>query len=648
MILENEVLRVEFGAFAAPVSYVHKPTGRTLGCSVEGLLVNGLEVTWKACTALPQADAVVYELLGPDGLLLRFRFSLLEASLLYQLEHLTEGAQKVRTLGWKGAFVVFDRTWSYFRDRQTQRAWDNPIGRGLRDVTHEQGRADSGWPDTGPESSVHACGFAGDLCCFVHSNWPLLPLWSRLGSDSAVPGRSSFFELGLNPWQYRVRDKTTDLFRAEVVFAEDLNGDGKADENEYQLALRARLPQPLPLYREAIWYKVFCASPGRADTTFAQCLSLARRVWEVSGGCPQVMYLTGWQYDGHDTGYPALDRLNPALGTRDDLLHLIAEAKKLYRCNVSLHANLDDAYPLHPLWDPALMSLDLDGSPMPWEVFNGVQCYHLSHTKDVESGSVFRRLESMLELFPITETVHLDAFRTRNFSWEPDGFIGEAEELFCGVLPILAFLKAKGLDVTTESLNGVGFEMAGVYSGLWHHGDLLPVLYHNRVYGGARGHNPLASAAGSALNTDYRGDHLAGLSNELVDQIALDSMLYRFLLQYDLLEFRSDRKSWALARYSDGVSARGSLGPEALLVLCNQTLIADLTTRFLPFPDRIYVYSTLDTDLERLLPPTWRDKDLKVRALGGNVAAPTVHVSSGLVRLHVPARTPLLLEVNHV
>jgi len=73
--------------------------------------------------------------------------------------------------------------------------------------------------------------------------------------------------------------------------------------------LRHRLKaRPNPLY-QALVYKIFCDVPGLPQkdvTTFADALELIKRIHRLTGGAPQVVYLVGWQYRGHDTGYPAV------------------------------------------------------------------------------------------------------------------------------------------------------------------------------------------------------------------------------------------------------------------------------------------------------------------------------------------------------
>lgn len=645
MRLENETLWVEFGDAPFPLRYGYKPTGTAIEGGNVHLSINHEPSPWEQWEVrLQEKPHPVYTIRRRDGLEMSFSYTLNGGQLEYAVEIIAEGSGELNVVSWNGSFLRVDDTFSYLRDRYRRNPWDSARGRGLWDLNVEQGSVVGAWPDKGPEDAVHACAYNGEVCCFIHSNWPIKPLWTQLASHETFPARSGSLAIGLNDWQYKVRGRTTPLFRATIGFSGDLNGDERADECEYQLVLRERLPEPDRLYKERIWYKVFCATPERVDTTFAQALDIAKIISEASGGAPQVMYLVGWQYEGHDTGYPAMDRLNGRLGTKDDLDRLIREAEDRYDCIVSLHTNVDDAYPDHPHWDEALIGLDVDGSLMGWEPFNGVQSYHITHTKDVESGAAFKRLETMLALAPVRRTIHFDAFRTMNWSWEKDGFIGEAEEFFCGMMPILDFMKAKGIDVTTESLNGMGIEPAGVFSALWHHGDLLPLLYHNRIYGGGRGRHPLGWVAGTGINRDYMAKDSENGASGIVEQIAMDSMLYRFLLRHEMIEYRYDGHASAYARYSNGITATGDQEQGRLNMTWNGTLLADATTRFLPFDSFIYVFAMEDGELTRKLPDSWRGIRLAVRPLLESSARPEAIIEGDDVRIEVQAKRPLILS----
>ena len=87
---------------------------------------------------------------------------------------------------------------------------------------------------------------------------------------------------------------------------------------------------PNPLYQDTYIYKIFCDSPGAGDyTTFEDALSVIRRVHQLAPWLKQVVYLVGWQYRGHDTGYPATDQINRRLGGIEGLRRAAADTRPL-------------------------------------------------------------------------------------------------------------------------------------------------------------------------------------------------------------------------------------------------------------------------------------------------------------------------------
>jgi hypothetical protein len=83
-------------------------------------------------------------------------------------------------------------------------------------------------------------------------------------------------------------------------------------------------------YSQVLWMKMFLASvdmetiphgPHKARDkgeshvylTFEQALDVIRRVDNLTLGIPKIIYVVGWQYNGHDSKYPAWGEVNPKL-----------------------------------------------------------------------------------------------------------------------------------------------------------------------------------------------------------------------------------------------------------------------------------------------------------------------------------------------
>ncbi|RXZ82883.1 hypothetical protein EBB07_08165 [Paenibacillaceae bacterium] len=674
--LENEWLAVRLHEWPGVQQYVHKRTGvRMLGSGSDGrLALNGTETEWSEweVNAYPSSDqtTVTY--------LLRLWRTDLRIEVEYRLEAQTLGVKVtvkddpsavLKQLDWirQPLLVCDDPAFSFDRTAVRQKSWKliPGGGRGLYDRERTKDVIGEAIPDRAEVPTMHACVFNGSVCCFIQTNYPVLPLLSRVSEDKRYPGRGGRYAIGPNTYQYRVRDQTMEPLELKVVFLEDINGDGLADDCDYHLWLNRQFPDADPLYTKAIWYQVFNAEKDRGVlTTFKETLEIIRQIHHVTGGVPQIAYLIGWQFDGHDTGYPSLNRINPKLAedperAGEELQELVRRAKEEYNCIVSYHINLDDAYVDAPDWDPAILSRDPDGSDRLWLDTEKQRAYHICHTKDVESGQVFRRIDDFLRAVPVERTVQVDALRNTNASWETDGgYIGLMEELICGMKPILSYFRDRGIDVSTEGQNGMPIEDSGVFSAYWHYSPSL--LYHGKIVGGGSvSMNATAWGKGASFDSDvlYRGEptrHLGEqfLANDfeskwdqIVDIIYLGSLLYHFYLSREMVEWREDEKR-VFIRYSDGVKVNIDKTAERLDVQWGRVTIADDEERFIPMGNRIYMYSRQGSEREWMLPEDWQAADFVAYRMSGTGQEQIREYSAGAesIRLQLESRVPVILE----
>jgi hypothetical protein len=235
-------------------------------------------------------------------------------------------------------------------------------------------------------------------------------------------------------------------------------------------------------YDQSLVMKIFLAERtdgGRnckVHLTFEQALEVIERLDRITCGAPKVVYLVGWQYNGHDSKYPAWGEVNHRLKRQQDptaldsLKWLMNEGRK-YHTTVSLHINALDAYEDSPLWQEYLekdiIAKDKSGAPLKGIVWNGLQSYPLSYAREWETGCAKRRIDGLLKMLPELKeahTIHIDAFHT----YPP--LPGESRvEGFKGISPYLGYAPERecaaqrktfryfrdwGLDVTSEHSSG--------------------------------------------------------------------------------------------------------------------------------------------------------------------------------------------------
>ncbi|MDR0757571.1 MAG: endo-alpha-N-acetylgalactosaminidase family protein [Tannerella sp.] len=264
-----------------------------------------------------------------------------------------------------------------------------------------------------------------------------------------------------------------------------------------QTAIKApgQYPEPeLPRrheYHQTLWMKLFLSSvdaekgegrqvkkrdrgESKVDATFEQALEIIRKTDNLTLGIPKIVYLVGWQYNGHDSKYPAWAEVNPLLKRPQDatalesMKWLMKEALR-YNTTVSVHINMFDAYDDSPLWDAYvahdIIARNADGTLRP-----GEWGWPVSYTQEWKTGYAQKRIDGICEMLSLAEagTVHIDAFH----SWTPytpdrspiSPYLGYTTDQESETQKqLLRYWASKGVDVTSE---GSSFLRISSFEGL--------------------------------------------------------------------------------------------------------------------------------------------------------------------------------------
>jgi hypothetical protein len=216
-------------------------------------------------------------------------------------------------------------------------------------------------------------------------------------------------------------------------------------------------------YSQTLVMKIMNATVNKDGSTNVVCnfentLSLIKKIDIITLGVPKILYLVGWQYNGHDDKYPAFFEVNQALKCSRDttalqsLKWLFHEAKE-YHTTISLHINMTDAYENSPLWkeyiEKNMISRNADGSLKTIGFYNNRNTYQINYKHEWENGYAQMRVDKLLNLLPELQesgTIHLDAWLARGS--EADGETSTMEAAYQEKL--CAYWNSKGIDVTTE------------------------------------------------------------------------------------------------------------------------------------------------------------------------------------------------------
>jgi len=325
---------------------------------------------------------------------------------------------------------------------------------------------------------------AGVWCNQIDPGGPLEVTVTDTGSTKAA-------SVGPLVFRHRVKDRVMPDFEMRIGILGDYNGDGEADWLDAANWIGAQIPAAMPdFYTRSHVYKAFMCDNNNVRFSIDQMRERMVQLHNLTNGSPHIIYLVGWQYDGHDSEYPAMDRVNEAIGGRDKLLALMRDGAK-YNFNISFHFNFDDAYITSPDWDPSVIAVDDKGDLVKGGVWSGNQCYIISPYKLVKSGKAARMVDRLVELYPLRDTIHLDVLSAvpNRVSLDKDDPSDEIANLVLGKFEIMRLFKNAGLDVSSEWIT---YPFVGPMTDYWHAGFARPGNYpintailHGRVlYGG--------------------------------------------------------------------------------------------------------------------------------------------------------------------
>ncbi|MBN1185400.1 MAG: hypothetical protein JXB49_24155 [Bacteroidales bacterium] len=155
-----------------------------------------------------------------------------------------------------------------------------------------------------------------------------------------------------------------------------------------------------------------------------EVLQVIERIDNLTQGIPKIVYIVGWQYTGHDTGYPSFLNINQVLKRENDstalasLRWLMREAPKFHTL-VSLHLNFSDCYlddnQLGPKYrERDILVRETDGRHRQGYIWNEHMAYRASNYRNWYQGT-FRKeqVDPLFELIPelrMSGSLHPDAW----------------------------------------------------------------------------------------------------------------------------------------------------------------------------------------------------------------------------------------------
>jgi hypothetical protein len=411
-----------------------------------------------------------------------------------------------------------------------------------------------------------------------------------------------------------------------------------------------------PLYQDTFIYKIFCDSPGASDfTTFEDALTVIRKVHDLAPWLKQVVYLVGWQYRGHDTGYPATDQINERLGGLDGLRRAAVEAAK-YNAILSYHDNFDDAYRDSPRWDEAVIARDSQGGLQQGGVWAGGQSYIIAFQKYARQAGL-ERIRRTVGQMPVRDSYHIDVLSAVPLrrDYNPQAPESTADSL-AGKFALVREFNRLGIDVTSEGLTA---PFVGVISHSWHlwrNNDrvfageepipFIPLIYHGGPTTYGRGNPSAAYARESVLyGATYSTDWTKHTSpHEMAEPIYLVVAPWTYLRHRKMQDYQRQgdvsRVTYAKDTFVEVNEATGQWR-----VVVDGVRVAEDGLIVVRKGDLVAVYAQTERRARVELPAPLRGRGLKLtNACTGEDLTARAEMTQDAVTMSLPAREPILIR----
>ena len=393
--------------------------------------------------------------------------------------------------------------------------------------------------------------------------------------------------------------------------------------------VRGRMP-PAPTQYLSDRFLYIIAGKRQIDaepkTTFAQSKALVHDIARLTDYAPQVAFISGFVYDGQDTGFPSEDKINSSLGTDADLLELIQSGSAI-NANVTLNVNWDDSYKSSPIFDEAFIARKPDGEIWKSRAWDGEDSYVTGMAKFMEGSWGARRVAFTVDHFRIHDAILIDAmswFAVRN-DWDPKHPASAYKNLIDGKYKVIEEFRKRGIAVTSEQLRypfigklAESMDGPGV-SGCPFGGEAVPML--STIYRGSAiwGGNP-----GGALAPQdelFWNTRSALWFQHDTDRTKMTDFYYLIALPYSKLH------RLAVERYeSDGPIRRIFTEAQSHVEMDTSSRkysavwqgaeIAKDDATFCPIDNRrIAFYATIPRELRYPMPEGWDPSKVTARAL---------------------------------
>jgi Galactose mutarotase-like fold domain/Endo-alpha-N-acetylgalactosaminidase len=665
--IRSETLSVTLDAKFPRVFKYQTASGKSLPAALESsrptIELNGQLYTASDLHVRVQstASAVRYGMRVPSlDLELDWRFAIEGNELVFELAKMSEGGSfRLQTLEFPDHYLVrvpaTGGKGEAYRGEYGRQKWNEPYSNLLWQSTAHFMKISEADGEQYPKDTNWASADVPGVVATISDN---IPYWKLKTQVLGGEGPGTDFAMWLGTYYYRIAGDVQPLLQSRVaVLTEDRNHDGAVDWMEAAMWHRDHMRTPSNTYEPKTfvyivpidWVKPVKEPPGGYAppiTSFAETLEIVRAVAKVTGNAKQRVTLVGWQFAGHDTGYPALNQVNERAGGAAALRKLVKDAAE-YNANIEYHINLDDAYPGNPFFDPSVLQFNRDGKPYVWsyQFDGGPPDYRISLTKQFRSGYFQRRIRSLLEIVPVSEGIRLDTFRNCDISVGPGEDIGIVSETVYGAKILDWFIERGILPLTEGPVDAYYGKVEGVQHRFVISDPFQLMMMQGKLYGGGKSQEGVGQPLGWSMNLGYAfrdttafgGAHFDKYSEaNIADMYYLGNLTQSYLLKKNLIWLGTEKvgekqvekdgkivtvpRNSYIARFSDGTVST-VLDDGSWTVVDHDFKSVDGQRRVIPINDKeIVLYSVDGGAIGWTLPSHWARANISATPVDPDVA----------------------------
>jgi hypothetical protein len=634
-----------------------------------------------------RASGVTYLMQVPSlDLDLNWRFAIEGNELLFELTKVLEnGGFHLQTVEFPDHYLVrvpaAEGKGEAYRGEYGRQKWNEPYPNLLWQSTAHFMKISEADGEQYPKDTNWASGDVPGVVATISDN---IPYWKLKTQCLGGEGPATDFAMWLGTYYYRIAGDVQPLLQSRVaVLTEDRNHDGAVDWMEAALWHRDQMRTPSNTYEPKTfvyivpidWVKPIKEPSGGyapAITSFAETLEIVRAVARVTGNAKQRVTLVGWQFTGHDTGYPALNQVNERAGGSAALRKLVKDAAE-YNANIEYHINLDDAYPDNPFFDPSVLQFNREGKPYVWsyQFDGGPPDYRISLTKQFRSGYFQRRVQSLLDTVPVSEGIRLDTFRNCDISVGPGEDIGIVSETVYGAKILDWFMEHSIVPLTEGPVDAYYGKLEGVQHRFVISDPFQLMMMQGRLYGGGKAQEGVGQALGWSMNLGYAfretnaigGAHFDKYSEaSIADMYYLGNFTQSYLLKKNLIWLGTEKvgekhvekdgktitvpRNNYIARFSDGTVST-VLDDGSWTVVDHDFKSVDGQRRLIPIGDKeIVLYSVDGGAIDWTLPSQWAQANISATPVDSSVGTALRYEvgSDSRVEIATKGRTAYILK----